>query len=298
MAYPNSKDYMRRETYILKQLQTIDAWRGSIVDKVIEKQIIPGIKENKLLSDSEVVDFSMELMEKQLKFGMEKRYRDPKITKSGANGAFCAFYEMEYNGGLSEGVLQRAKEDVITSLKNLLHSNFLKEIAINNSYLITQRPLLFRFGDVNISCTPDVFVFFEKHTPLIVDWKVHFFGNTDAWLQLGTYAVALSRVNPHKDFPENFQSQIEDLTKIRLIEYQLLKNQVREYSLSPSDIADIEDYIFRSSMQMRRLVGEKGYNELDVNQFKTAYSPEACEKCQFKKICWGKIPSQKTLFGD
>lgn len=298
MANSRSKDSLRREAYMLKQLQSIDAWRGSIVDKVIEKHIIPIIKTNNMPSDSEVVNFSMDLMDKQLKFGMEKRYRDPKITKSSANGTFCAFYDIEYNGELNEAVLQRAKTDVITALMNLLHSNLLKEIASNNSYLIAQRPLLFQFEEEDISCTPDVFVFSESHAPLIIDWKVHSFGNTDAWLQLGTYAVALSRVSPHKDFPKNFQNQIEDLTKIRLIEYQLLRNQVREYSLLPSDIADIEDYVFKSSKQMKKMVGGKDYNELDVNQFRTAYSPGSCEKCQFKKLCWQKIVSQKTLFGD
>jgi hypothetical protein len=295
VASPRARDPLRREAYILKQLQSLHAWRGSLVDRVIENFIVPRMKSNNFPSEDEIIAFSMSLMDKQLVFGKARKYQYHNITKSSSGDIYCAFYDVEYNGGLDEDTLQEAKEDVILSLRNLVRSNFLRQIMERSSFFTAQRSLVFEFENTTISCTPDLIAFFPDQPPLITDWKVHSFANTDSWLQLGVYALALSRVKPHTDFPKGIRSQLEDPTKFRLIEYQLLKNQQRIYSLSPEDLADIEDYIFKSCTQMNRLVNGKKYNELDVSKFQTARSPEICEKCQFKRLCWRKIKFQKVL---
>jgi len=295
MASHGKKEPLRREVYLLKQLQSVYAWRGRLVDTVIEKLIIPSIRYNNIPSEDEVIDYSMQLMKKQLVFGKAKKYLHPNVTKSSAGDVYCAFYDLEYNGSLDEKQLQEAKEDVKISLKNLLRSDLLEDITRNSAHAIAQRRLMFQFAGTNISCTPDLIVFFKDKPPLIVDWKVHFFGNAEYWLQLGIYGFALSRVNPHNDFPESIQDQLENPTNIRLIEYQLLKNWQREYSISQEDTIDIEDYIFQSITQMSRVVNGKKYNDLDITQFQTARSPSICARCQFKKLCWKEMLIQKTL---
>jgi hypothetical protein len=298
MANHNSKDSLRRKAYLLKQLQTIYAWRGSLVDSVIQKQIIPKMIHHYLPSENQVLDYAVKLMDKQIAFGKEKKYLCTNITKSNSNGAYCAFYEVEYGDELNEEKLQRAKNDVIISLKNLLHSDFIKDIAKDNLYIIAQRELTFPFEkDVDISCTPDMIVFFKDKPPLIVDWKVHFSGNVDAWLQLGIYAIALLKTKPHRDFPQHL-CHIKCPSSIQLTEYQLLKNIQRKYSISSEDIADIEDYIFESVMQMKNLVNGRKYDKTDANQFQTARSPKTCEKCRFKKLCWSTTSSSKYSLGE
>lgn len=293
VANPNSKDPLRREAYLLKQLQGISAWRGSLVDIVIQKSIIPKMRYHSLPSENEVLKYATRLIDKQLAFGKEKKYLS--TNKSSADDAYCAFYELEYEDGLDDEKLQKARDDITISLKNLLHSNLIKEIMTNNSYIISQRELTFPFEeDINVSCTPDMIVFFKNKSPLIVDWKVHLFGNTDAWLQLGIYALALLRTKPHKDFPQDTY-KIEHPSDVHLIEYQLLKNVQRKYSISSDDIIDIEDYIFESSMRMKKLVNGRKYSRLDISRFETARSPEICEKCQFKKLCWNGLSVQKHL---
>jgi len=295
MANHISKDTLRREAYLLKQLQSLYAWRGSLVDDVIEKLIVPRMRCGILPSESEVVDFSMKLMDQQIEFGIAAKHRCQNMIKSNGNGAYCAFYDVEYNGGLDEKTLQDARQEVKTSLVNLLQSSFIKDIMRNSSTLIAQRSLMFEFEKTTISCTPDLIVLAKQDRPLIVDWKVHAFGDADSWLQLGVYAVALASVKPHKDFPPSIQHVLKDPTNIRLVEYQLLKNKQREYSISLEDIDDIYDYIFRSCSEMNRLVKGRKYEELDINQFQTARSPSVCEKCQFKKLCWKKMPVQTGL---
>jgi hypothetical protein len=39
-----AKDKDRHEIYLLSKLQTLNAWRGSIVDKAIETSLVPALK--------------------------------------------------------------------------------------------------------------------------------------------------------------------------------------------------------------------------------------------------------------
>jgi len=291
MASPKSKDPLRREAYLLKQLQSLHAWRGSIVDKVIERFIIPSIRAKQLPSEDQVNDYCTRLMENQIAFGKARMHQRPNMTKSKGSDAYCAFFDLEYNGGLDEGKLAVAKEDARTALRNLMQTDFLKSIMEKSSCIIAQRQLTFKLDRFTVSCTPDLIVFYYDAPPLIVDWKVHFFANADSWLQLGVYAVVLSKVKPHRDFPDKARYMSEDAARIRMLEYQLLKNEQREYSISCEDEADIYDHIFKSCIDIDGVAGEKKYDVLDVSQFQTARSPQFCERCQFKRICWKPTPT-------
>jgi hypothetical protein len=297
MASSRSKDHLRREAYQLKQLQSLQAWRGSVVDKVIEKFVIPRVKTKNLPSENEVVDFCGRLMADQIAFGKARMHQRSNVTKSNGGNAYCALFDLEYNGEINEEKLVEAKEEAIVALHNLFQSGLLKNIMEKSSYIIAQRPLAFRLDKFTVSCTPDLVVFYCNAQPLIVDWKVHSFGNVDSWLQLGVYAVALSRMGPHKDFPIDIHNKVKDITRIRMLEYQLLKNEQREHFVSHEDEADILDYIYRSCTEIAGVVDGKKYDALDVGQFQTARSPRFCERCQFKKLCWKKpLTTQRLLF--
>ncbi len=100
LAHHSKKYPIRREAFLLKQLQSISAWRGSIVDKVIEKKIVPQILYGYPIREGEVIDYSMQLMEKQLAFGIQRRHLQLGMTKSSAGDEYCAFYDLEYNNGI------------------------------------------------------------------------------------------------------------------------------------------------------------------------------------------------------
>lgn len=303
IASATSNDPIRKEAHLLKQLQSVSAWRGSLVDTVIDEKISPQLRNNALPDKNEIISFADELFECQLQFGKENRYRNEGMSKSQVGNKYCAFRDIEYNGRLNENKIETAKVEVRKSLSVLLDSNLIQQIAENNEHILSQRSLRFSLEGVQVTSTPDMVVFFEKQPPLIIDWKVHSFGNSDAWLQLGIYSLTLSRVNPHKDFPESFNNHLNKPESFQLLEFQLLKNVQRKYSLNPEDILDIEDYIFRSSSQMEKLLNGKKVDELDFSIFKTARRPQMCGRCQFKKLCWAEQqekslgPIQQTLFG-
>ena len=293
LGQPRQKDPYKKEAYLLKQLQSVEAWRGSLVDDVITRIIVPAINKHRSLKEAEIVDYAMRLADMQLEFGKSKRYRDPGMTKSGAGEAYCALYDIEYNGRLKEERILRAKEEIKVSLHNLLSSDLLDHINGNNPYIIAQRSLRFHFAEVMISSTPDAIVFFKDKSPLIIDWKVHAFANVEYRMQLGVYAIALTCIKPHKDFPDPFIVKPEE---IDLIEYQLLKNHQRDYALTVDDVIDTEDYMFQSIEQMNRAISRVD-EPLRVTSLATPRSLGVCGTCQFKKLCWEGSIVQKGLFG-
>ena len=61
MAHTSStKDPIRKEAFYLKQLKTVDAWRGIIADKVISEKIIPSVSKNSTISlDESLIEARM-----------------------------------------------------------------------------------------------------------------------------------------------------------------------------------------------------------------------------------------------
>lgn len=294
VASHHAKSGIRKDAYHLKQLQSIYAWRGALVDTVIEKLIVPRLLYNKSLpSEQEAYDYAMQIADSQLEFAKSIGHKDPEITKTKAGLKYCALYDYEYNGGLVDSQVQSAKEEIKTALSNLLNSPLLKEIIDESAYMIAQRPLRFNFGGANVVCVPDLIVFYQDKPPMIIDWKVHVFGTTDYWLQLGIYALALSRTSPHKDYVR-FQDKIADPKTFRLVEFQLLKNNLKSYKTSEQDVLELEDYIFDSNHLMLTVTNGSKYPELSDDDFQTAFYPEVCARCQFKKICWEDYQNEST----
>ena len=44
-AWHNGKDPLRRESFVLKQLKTLDQWHGLLVHRSIEKLVVPLLSE-------------------------------------------------------------------------------------------------------------------------------------------------------------------------------------------------------------------------------------------------------------
>ena len=284
MAKKNSRDKDRFEAYVLKQVGSIHSWRGNIVDYVIERLLVPEFNEGNVPSLNEIENFISKLMINQLKFAQQKKYRDPKISKKKAGENYCALREIENSEGLNDESVEKIKEQVMISIKNLLHSDLMKIFLDKNNVLVAQKILNFRFNHVNIISRPDLIVYFKYDPPMIIDWKVYLYRDNDAWMQLGTYAIALAECVSY----DPFQKPIGDPTNIKLIEYQLLKNFQRDYQLTYSDINDIKSYIKNSSQNMVKLKNNNRNHETVINQFKTVNKPELCKYCSFKTLCTNK----------
>lgn len=290
IAHWQPSNPFKRGLYLLKQLKSIYAWRGSIVDTVIENNVVPRLRSGIIPEKDEIIEHSRRLVEQQLEFGLQSRHKEPGMTKTKGGDDYCAFYDIEYGDKLNADKLQVAKTDIELALTNLLDSDILQEISTKRCHLISQRRITTKFDGMTVISVPDLIVFYDDGPPMIIDWKVHAYRNTDYGLQLGIYGYVLSKSKPHRDFPVRAMQHCGKACDMRLIEFQLLRNQVKTYTLCDSDICDIEDYIHSSGEKMQYLSQISG---MDLNQFPTTNFSNTCLPCQFKKVCWEVLDYEK-----
>lgn len=284
VASSRGADPLRHKAYLLSKLQSVSAWRGNIVDAVISKTIIPCIRRGMRVTLNDAKAKAKELFDGQLEFARCHTVSNLTLPLSKYGDVFALFYDREYKDGISEKELTAAWQDVEAALANLFSLGAVKDLLKGADYIVPQRALQFPLMDnVTVLAYPDVIAFQKDQSPAIVDWKVHVFGQNDAWLQLAIYAISLSRCKPHADFPSPFNVEPQGL---RLFEAQLLTNALRQHSLDEDHIVEAEEYMISSAYEMTCLTDGTDPKDLAFDDFLPALSPESCQRCAFRGICW------------
>jgi CRISPR/Cas system-associated exonuclease Cas4 (RecB family) len=282
VASATSKDKLRREAYLLSKMDSISAWRGRVVEATIEQELVPSWQHQQRPTSDAVRQAAMNLFDLQLDFALNHKIRQPNFSKTKVGRAFAAFRFVEEGASIDLNEIQRAREDVTLALSNLLMQTDLINTLVSAKYLSTQRTLHFGVDilddkPVTVRAIPDLVAYFSNRPPLIVDWKVHTFGNTAYRSQLATYALALAHVTTQKTTVANWQP-----TEIELLEVQLLTNQVRSYRVSEDDLQAAQTYIENSSLRMV-LAGAAAQTASDLP---TTHYESECHSCAFKSLCW------------
>jgi Fe-S cluster biosynthesis and repair protein YggX len=283
---------LRHEAYILSKLQSISAWRGNIVDNVISKYVVPKINGKRPVYQNGTLTYARQVFEQSLEFAKAKRYREKGMTQAKAGDVYCALYPIEYGEKIEESTIESAWNEVVFAITLLFQMDKIRDLMKSSSYLISQRTLSFSFEGTIIRAVPDLILFYDNTPPHIFDWKVHTFGVKNYREQLAVYAIALLNGKIHNDFPQSLDSY--EPKHIPLCEIQLLKNEVREYSITQDDIEAMEDIIAESIMNMILIGGDKKYNEIDVTELATTLHPDVCKACSFKKLCWEEKQCQSS----
>src|SRR5690606_17199236 len=105
---------------------------------------------------------------------------------------FALFHGMEYGAPPSPDEIDRAWSEIELALRHLYSMDEMRAAMKTADYIIAQRALQYELMDgVTVLAYPDAIAFRPGQPPLIIDWKVHAFGQNDASLQLAIYAIAL-----------------------------------------------------------------------------------------------------------
>ncbi len=285
VASKGQKDKLRRDIYLLSELRGIEAWRGDIVDYTISEFIVPKLNKNQSFSNSEVFAFAKRLARARYEFAKALRYKEDKLKKTAHDYDYSALYEFEYSNASSDinAKFKNAWSEVEIALGNFLGNQDLIRHLKTANYLVKQRSLQFKSHEHNIKGVPDLIAFFPNRPPHIIDWKVHYYGTKSYNEQLLVYAIALKSCTPHKDFPTNLADySIQD---IRLTEYQLLKDTMRNYNVTDDHIEIINDFIADGLLSMQRKGCDEKYEKLNIDDFEKTSNLNNCKSCSFKKIC-------------
>lgn len=282
LADARSKDVLRQEAAHLKRLSSVQAWRGKLVDTVISTYAVPRLNRKEEIDTDAMVKYALKLGDDQVAYA-----RNPPLDNGRSDAVKCYLFDIEYGRELDSEKIEHAKTEVMQALRNFAGSNFVKEFRESGSFLISQRMIQFKQDGTSIRCTPDLIAFYSLLTPTLVDWKVQASDYSEHWQQLAVYAYALAHINPHSDFPKEWAGAFKDPTRIRLVEYQLLQNKERTYTVDQTDLIDIEDFIYTTSNKMHRMLHDRDYPTIKPQDVPTTTRPSLCLRCPFRKICWG-----------
>lgn len=283
LANHKSRDPLRREAYLLSKLNTLSAWRGKLVDHVITKYVLPQIKREPAASYDSVIARAHQIFHSQVEFARANRLREEGMTQTAAGEAFAAWESIEYNVPFMDADLESAWADVVLALKTFYAMEDVWARIRAGIYFVAQRALQFPILDHNIKAVPDLIVFYEDTAPLIVDWKVHSFGQRDAREQLALYALALVCARAHSDFPvpkERWQPE-----NISVIEVQLLTGVTRRFDFGYGEFAELEARVLFSANEMALAIGDER-SQRKAEDFALTNDPKRCQRCVFRRLCW------------
>ncbi len=279
-----AKDPARHEAYLLSKLLTVSAWRGMIVDSTIQDFIVPELNKGRRPTLGEASKYARRLFDRQLAFARSQRMREPGMTLKSAGDDMAAFFKLEYGEPIDESEYETAWRDVRDALRSLYRLDDVRQLVREGCKRIAQRVLMFDHCGAHVRAIPDLIVFYTDRPPLILDWKVHTFGIHDSADQLTTYALALTRANPHKDFvrpPGGWRA-----TDVDLLEVQLLRGLVRRHRVEESDADATSERIAEGIVALQFACDGKRPSEMRAEDFPTAWNPRTCQSCRFRKLCW------------
>jgi len=279
----NAKDPMRREAFVLSKLQTLSAWRGSLVDGVISDLLIPALQNRSSLGS---IDHTLRAARtrfvEQRTFALAHRVRESGMRVSHNRAAFAAWHDVEYGSPPSEETLDSLWNEIELALRN---AYAMEEIfaTLAQCKVVAQPRLFYQADTFKLTANPDVVAFDRARVVRILDWKVHFFGLHSAKQQLALYAGVLNRAAPTYSYP--FDPRSVPVESYVLTEVQLLQGKVYNYAVTEDDVDEVFDDIFGGVQTMQLAVRDENISLKAREEFPVTRWPEYCGRCSFKKLC-------------
>lgn len=286
MASHSSRDPERREAYILKQLQHLSAWQGSLVHEVLASRfLVDNVRAGRPVDPAALTTAAQDLARRQFAFSAAGRYREPGQTKRAASDEYCALFEHEYGLPISADALLGDHGSLARCFDNLASQfDLLNLIQCGHDHRSELR-LSFRLSNLlpTVTATLDLAFLGCDGQLVVIDWKVAESETSDYSRQLLVYALAAVRSGRWPGVaPET----------IELYEVNLLRNCVQRHPVTADLLHETEDFVYRSLIEQHALVGDRKFQDLDVSEFEVAERPTTCAHCNFRKAC---IPQLDAL---
>jgi len=275
-ASSRAKDEGRREAHRLSKLTNLKVWRGRIVDEVISNVVVPSIDQGFPVNLRAARQAAWNTFTEQQRLGLQ-----PELVEG---GGFKGFVEVEYGTPPAQEDFVKAWSEIDVSLHGFFRNSYVWEALGQASKCKPQRFIPFDCNGASLIAVPDVICFYTDRAPLIIDWKVQSNPVSNYWMQLATYALALTRCKPHRDWPVLPPRLCP--SDVNLAEVQLLIETVRTHTVTQDEVEELEEMIACSAAEMSLARRGRAPKELCAEDFPTARSPGTCHYCPFKKLCW------------
>ena len=277
-AWHNGKDPIRREAFVLKQLKTLDTWRGSVVHTAIQRHVVPCWENRRAVDWDAVAREGRAIAERQFAFSKARRYRENGLSKTKAGDDYCALVIHDQPSSTTEEDVLSAIDGVEVAIRNLSGmSEFLKHAQGRPKYFC-ELPVAVTYHGANITGYIDLMFFRGYNQPTIVDWKCYDSASgSDAHMQTALYAWLLCRSS---------QWSISTPESVELMEVRLGREPgVIRHTFSAEQFQELEDRIFQSVEEIRALCGDGLYAGQDLADYAFAQNSNSCAYCSFRKLC-------------
>lgn len=279
-AWHNARDPLRREAFILKQVKSIELWRGLLVHAGIERFVVPALQANAPVDWDRATGATLDLLQRQLAFSARRLYREKGLRKGANAEDYCALLPHEDGREVSLAELATVEMAIRRSFANLAAlDDFWTEVRGRSRYW-AELPVSIYYDGARIEVRIDLMYFRSYGKPTIIDWKVYG-GNSgsDADVQMALYAWTLCR------HPSWSAIRAED---VELLEVRPLQPEVIRHRCDRATLEALEDRLYRGINEIRALVGDGGYASSDLENFAYANSGTTCVFCPFRSLCQGK----------
>ncbi len=253
--------------------------------------MITTVVNNGLISQSSLAGFALgaltiaaqELAQRQFLFSVAKRYREPTQSKSAAGKEYCALFEHEYGWEISPEMLAEVHANLARCMHNLTTQEELLARLSEGVRHDAELRVSFLLDDTMVGAVLDLVVLSKDRHLTVVDWKIGEKTGNDYSRQLLLYALAVMRCGR---WPGILPEAIE------LYEVNLLKNEVRHHPVTQERIDEAEDFVYRSIVALKALIGNGKFDDLDLAEFDVAGRPQTCFHCNFGLLCIRLLKSE------
>jgi hypothetical protein len=275
MASHNARDPDRREAHMLRQLRSLDEWRGHVVHLAMERYFIPALKRGRLITCEELTSQTLALAEKQFRFSEQGRYKESGLTKTAAGDDFLALREHEYCIEIDQADLDRIFEQIRQCYLYLYAREKFLSFLRKGDWYSTEPTLNFRVAGFSVVARLDLVMGYASGSKLlIVDWKIGDSQTSDYSQQLRLYAMAALHRWPNY--------RVENLC---LVEANLLQDKFQKHVVNEDELLKMEDFVYRSCSDIEALIAGNGYDPEDLENYGYAHSPMSCEFCKYQRLC-------------
>jgi hypothetical protein len=271
-----ARESWRREAFILKQLKTLELWRGTVIHEGIQHYLVPALKRGGTLDWKGLTELTIQRAREQLAFSEQKRYREAGMVK-GKHEDFCALIPHETGKGVSKQEFAEVCGEIRTAFGRLAGLAGLWKMLLGRSGVRAEKQFWVTFDEVSIQVKIDLLYERSAGVPTIIDWKSYEIGgDTDARLQTVLYGWAL------------WQKKLYDIKRpedIELLECQVQDGVLINHECSQEVFDELEDYIYRSVNRIFSLCQSKKLTEAKLEDFAFTDNPNNCEHCAFRELC-------------
>jgi len=280
---------LRRKAFELKQTQNLSMWQGSVVDKVMEKYIMPSISDGEEIDFEEMAQKAVDLAKEQYNFSYNKKYKDKSINKTKAADSYCILDIHESGVSYTQDDIE-AVYDAVESIINNIPEIYLDEARMPLLDYIQQatfiaanvRTLFFEFEGRKVTPQIDLLAYINGK-PVIIDWKVSKNKNSDYSKQLVMIGIAVLADNREK--VKNNKARKFRAKDISLLEVNLWDGEVKRHSFSEDIISETVDYIFLNSKDEFYMTNGRDFNQIDIADIPMTDKSSTCSTCKFRILC-------------